>query len=80
MLDEQRFLFALGDSIYDIRTRKGYSQEKLAELTGLHRTYISDIERGAKNVTVKKIALICLALNIPLSTLFREVDKKYEGK
>ncbi len=80
MLDEQKFLFALGDSIYDIRTSKGYSQEKLAELTGLHRTYISDIERGAKNVTVKKIALICLALNVSLSTLFWEVDKKYEGK
>lgn len=80
MLDEQKFLFALGDSIYDIRTSKGYSQEKLAELTGLHRTYISDIERGVKNVTVKKIALICLALNVSLSTLFWEVDKKYEGK
>lgn len=80
MLDEQKFLFALGDSIYDIRTSKGYSQEKLAELTGLHRTYISDIERGAKNVTVKKVALICLALNVSLSTLFWEVDKKYEGK
>lgn len=80
MLDEQKFLFALGGSIYDIRTSKGYSQEKLAELTGLHRTYISDIERGAKNVTVKKIALICLALNVSLSTLFWEVDKKYEGK
>ncbi len=80
MLDEQKFLFALGNSIYDIRTSKGYSQEKLAELTGLHRTYISDIERGVKNVTVKKIALICLALNVSLSTLFWEVDKKYEGK
>lgn len=80
MLDEQKFLFALGDSIYDIRTSKGYSQEKLAELTGLHRTYISDIERGVKNVTVKKIALICLALDVSLSTLFWEVDKKYEGK
>lgn len=80
MLDEQKFLFALGDSIYDIRTSKGYSQEKLAELTGLHRTYISDIERGVKNVTVKKIALICLALDVSLSALFWEVDKKYEGK
>lgn len=80
LFDEQKFLFALGDSIYNFRTNKGYSQEKLAELTGLHRTYISDIERGAKNVTVKKIALICSALNVSLSTLFQEVDKRYESK
>ena len=54
LLDEQKFSLALGNSIYNLRKSKGYSQEKLAELTGLHRTYISDIERGAKNVTVKK--------------------------
>lgn len=80
LLDEQKFSLALGNSIYNLRKSKGYSQEKLAELTDLHRTYISDIERGAKNVTVKKVALICFALNVPLSTLFKEVDKKYESK
>ena len=79
LLDEQKFSLALGNSIYNLRKSKGYSQEKLAELTGLHRTYISDIERGAKNVTVKKVALICFALNVPLSILFKEVDKEYES-
>jgi transcriptional regulator with XRE-family HTH domain len=44
-----------GEKLKEIRTQKGLSQEKLAFKSGLHRTYISDIERGARNVSLVNI-------------------------
>ena len=52
------------------RGRLGISQEELAERAGLHRTYVCDIERGARNVSLKSIEKLASALQIPLSTLF----------
>lgn len=52
------------------RGRLGISQEELAERAGLHRTYVCDIERGARNVSLKSIEKLAKALEVPLSTLF----------
>lgn len=52
------------------RLKKGLSQEELAEKTGVHRTYIGMIERAEKNITLKNIEKISLALKIKLSDLF----------
>ena len=46
------------------RKIKGYSQEKLAELSGLHRTYIAGIETVSRNVSLKNIEKISVALGI----------------
>lgn len=63
----------LGQRIRNYRTAKGLSQEKLAELANCHHTYIGQIERGEKNATVESVEKIATALNISLSTLFREL-------
>ncbi len=53
------------------RTQQGYSQEKLAELAGLHRTYISAIEREQRNISIENIEKIAIALNIDAFLLFQ---------
>ncbi len=51
------------------------SQEKLGEVTGLHRTYISDVERGKRNITIISLSKIAAALHISLSDLISEAEK-----
>lgn len=63
----------LGQRIRNYRTAKGWSQEKLAELSGCHPTYIGQIERGEKNATIESIEKISSALNISLSELFEKL-------
>ena len=69
----------LGQRIRSYRTEKGLSQEKLAELSGCHPTYIGQIERGEKNATIESIEKISSALNIPLSKLFEKLGGKDNG-
>jgi transcriptional regulator with XRE-family HTH domain len=52
-----------------IRERKGISQEKLADLAGLHRTYVSSVERGERNISLLNIERVAKALAIPLAKL-----------
>lgn len=59
----------LGLKVKKLRLRAGYSQEELAFRCGLHRTYISDIERGDRNVSVKNIEKIARALGVKPSEL-----------
>jgi len=59
----------LGIKIRKVRQKKKMSQEDLAFESGLHRTYISDIERGARNVSIKNIEKIAKALKVSLKEL-----------
>lgn len=68
----------LGQRIRNYRTAKGLSQEKLAELSGCHHTYIGQLERGEKNATVESIEKISSALGISLSTLFEKLGSQGE--
>ena len=61
---------AVGQRIRNYRTQRDLSQEKLAELSGCHPTYIGQLERGEKNATLESIERITSALQISLSTLF----------
>jgi transcriptional regulator with XRE-family HTH domain len=61
-----------GKTIKEYRTKQGISQEKLAELCDLHRTYISDVERGARNVSLVNIEKICKALDVEISSVFKK--------
>ena len=60
-----------GEKLKEIRTQKGLSQEKLAFKSGLHRTYISDIERGYRNVSLINIEKIAKALGVSSSELLK---------
>ena len=59
-----------GKNIKKYRLKSKISQEKLAELTGLHRTYISDIERGLRSISLNNIEKISIALNVEIYKLF----------
>jgi len=61
---------AFGMRIKAIREDRGYSQERLAELARLHRTYVGGVERGERNVSLLNIWRIAEALKIGPSELF----------
>lgn len=64
----------LGLTIRELRTKQNISQEKLAELVGVHRTYIGMIERGEKNITINTIEKIAKGLNIKVWKIFERID------
>ena len=63
----------VGQRIRNYRTQLGLSQEKLAELSRCHPTYIGQLERGEKNATLESIDKIATSLNISLSKLFENL-------
>lgn len=65
-----------GRTLRRLRKRQGVSQEVFADKCNLHRTYISDIERGERNISLENIEKIAGVLNIQLSELFKEVENE----
>ena len=63
-----------GQAVRKLRQAQKISQEELAERCGLHRTYISDIELGKRNVSLENIERIAAALERSLSDFFKEVE------
>jgi transcriptional regulator with XRE-family HTH domain len=59
----------VGLNVQRIRRTRGWSQEELAFESGLHRTYISGIERGARNPTITVLKELSDALGVPPGTL-----------
>ena len=68
----------IGRKLRQFRQKKGYSQETLADRAGLHPTYIGQVERGEKNITVETLAKITTALGIPISSVFDDPLRAYE--
>lgn len=62
-------LLLFGMRVRELRSEKAISQEELAALTELDRTYISGIERGKRNLSLKNILKIASALNVTPSQL-----------
>ena len=65
---------ALGEAIRRIRIAKHISQEKLALLAEVDRSYVGRVERGDNNVAVLTLLRLAQALNITLAKLMREAD------
>ena len=65
-----------GDAVRDRREEMGLTQEGLADKAGVHRTYLSDIERGSRNVSLINIERLAAGLAVPMSGLFLLVEKK----
>lgn len=68
MTTDERMI-AFGKRVREVRKSKGISQERLAEMAGIDRSYMGNIERGEKNVTLKKVYEICDALDIKIRDL-----------
>jgi transcriptional regulator with XRE-family HTH domain len=62
----------LGAAIRERRSSLQISQDELAVRAGLHRTYLSDVERGARNPSIKTIEKIAHALQVPVAKLFED--------
>lgn len=69
-----------GLNVKKFREHKGISQEKLAEETGLHRTYISAVERGVRSISLNNIQKISIALEIEIHKLFMFGDEDTHEK
>ena len=64
---------ALGKRVRQLRTDRGWSQERLAEEAGMHRTYMWGIEQGMRNPSVRHLVKLADALEVPVKTLFEEL-------
>lgn len=72
----EKALQALGDAI---RARRGeidsLSQEGLADVAGMHRTYVSEIERGLRNPSYRNLVKLAAALDLPLAELVARAER-----
>lgn len=59
----------LGKNVRRLREAKGWSQEAYADEAGIHRTYVSDIERGARNPTVSVVEKLAKPLGVSAGAL-----------
>jgi len=66
----------VGYTIRDIRLEMNFTQEEVANRSGLHRTYITDVERGHRNISIESIEKIAAALQTPLSVIFERCEEK----
>ena len=62
-----------GEKMRNIRLELGYSQEELSFKTGLHRTYISSVERGKRNISLTNIKKLADALGLKMKDLMPEL-------
>jgi transcriptional regulator with XRE-family HTH domain len=67
-----RLRSTFAENLRRLRSKQSLSQEKLAELTGLHRTYVGSVERGERNISIDNIERFSLALHVPVSDLLSD--------
>lgn len=75
---ESRLLLDFGAAVRSLRQAQGLSQEEFADLVGIHRTYIGDVERGERNIGLLNVGRIASALQVTLSSLMAEVERRGE--
>lgn len=71
---------SIAKQLSQYRNISGFSQEKLAELSGVHRTYISQIERGLKSPTLETIFKICFALKIKPNQFIKDIEDELHNQ
>jgi transcriptional regulator with XRE-family HTH domain len=63
-----------GDAVRVRREALGLTQEELADRAGIHRTYLSDVERGTRNLSLVNIERLATGLSVRMAELFAAVD------
>lgn len=71
---KEHILIRYGQAVRKVRLERGISQEELADRCGLHRTYISDVELGKRNISLENIERIAISLDKTLPDFFMEVE------
>jgi transcriptional regulator with XRE-family HTH domain len=71
-MSKEPILLLFGANVQKYRKKLGLSQEQLAEIAGVHRTYIGMVERAEKNITLCNIEKIAKALKVQIQELFQK--------
>lgn len=71
-------LRALGSAIREIREDRRLSQEQLAELAELHRTYVSSVEQGRRNISFENIHRIAMGLGVSMTELVQLCENRLD--
>lgn len=71
-MNNKNIVHLFGLNVQRIRREQNLSQEKLAEIASLHRTYIGMIERAEKNITLKNMEKIAMALHVKIEELLKD--------
>ena len=69
----------LAGNLRRLREAEGLSQERLAEVAGFHRTYVSQIEREQSNITIDNLERLAETLGVSTSLLLSEPEKTASG-
>lgn len=69
-MEKEPILLAFGQRVQELRKERNLSQEQLADMSGVHRTYIGMVERAEKNITLRNIKKIAEALGVNIKDLF----------
>ena len=65
---------ALGQRIRQLRTERGWRQIDLAEETGIHENYVSELEMGQKEICLRTLQLVARAFNLRMDELLKGID------
>jgi transcriptional regulator with XRE-family HTH domain len=71
-MSSKNILEIFGNNVQKYRKEKQISQEKLAEIAGVHRTYMGMIERSEKNITLRNMDKIAQALGVEIKDLLEK--------
>lgn len=66
---------SFAEVLREVRQEKGLSQEALADLAGLHRNYVSEVERGIKSPSLRTLEQLADALETPVWSLLKRMDE-----
>lgn len=66
---------SFADAVRSERQQLGLSQEEFADRAGVHRTYVSEVERGLRNISLDNIERFASALHLRVSELFRVAEE-----
>jgi transcriptional regulator with XRE-family HTH domain len=78
-MGEEALAKRFGELVRRLRKEQGFSQEAFAFKVGLHRTYMGDIERGEKNVTLVTADKLAKGLGLTLAGLLLEMEREPDG-
>lgn len=73
-----KLIVALGEVLQERRNKLSWSQNELARTSEFHRSYISDVERGYRNISLKNLSKLASALQVPVSDLIASAEQKIE--
>ena len=74
MTNDEQYLSKIGQRIRELRTAKNWTQEELAHRSGMHRTYISTLELGERNLAALNLRRMARAFGVSVSELLQGIS------